>query len=167
MYAVASYSRSPFTSRPLHGDSPLRMPRTYRRSGQQSLRSKCLYGGGYLSKDQLPVVLDKGVKRHHDGGVDIHPRKLYTKKCSTIEPRVKSANARSGETSLNSERFSGLTCARREAVRTNWPTQLAKPARKALNGKLVTSTQYANCTIPENMMNTRKASINLSRSDVC
>lgn len=98
--------------------------------------------------------------------LDIHPRKLYTKKCSTIEPKAKSANARSGETSLNSDRFPGLTCARREAVRTNCPTQLAKPARKALKGKLVTRTQYANCMIPENIMNTRKASTSLSRSGV-
>ena len=31
----------------------------------------------------------------------------------------------SGDTSLNSERFSELTCARSEAVRTNCPTELA------------------------------------------
>jgi len=31
----------------------------------------------------------------------------------------------SGDTSLNSERFSGLTCALSEAVRTNCPTELA------------------------------------------
>jgi hypothetical protein len=71
----------------------------------------------------------------------VHPRKLNTKKCSTMEPRAKSANALaenedpcksrkgckylSGETSLNSDLFSGLTCARRDAVRTNWPTELA------------------------------------------
>lgn len=74
--------------------------------------------------------------------IHIHPRKLNTKKCSTMEPRAKSANAlardedqcikrkeghayRSGETSLNSDLFSGLTCARRDAVRTNCPTELA------------------------------------------
>jgi hypothetical protein len=32
---------------------------------------------------------------------------------------------RSGDTSLNSARFSGFTCERRDAVRTNWPTLLA------------------------------------------
>ena len=31
---------------------------------------------------------------------------------------------RSGETSLNCERFNGLTCDRNEAVKTNWPTEL-------------------------------------------
>lgn len=78
------------------------------------------------------------------GGV--YPKKLNTKKCSTIEPRAKSANALqcgvsgqgawrvieregahlSGEISLNSERFSGLTCERRLAVSTNCPTVLPK-----------------------------------------
>ena len=93
---------------------------------------------------------------------------------------------RSGETSLNSSRFAGLTCERNDAVNTNCPTQLPKlwwqhvsvsglrnpgsiathPARKALNGKLVTRTQYRNCTMPESMRNTRKASIVLRRVDV-
>lgn len=40
------------------------------------------------------------------------------------------------------------------------------PAKNALNGKLVTSTQYANCTMPDIIRKTRKASINLSREDV-
>lgn len=89
----------------------------------------------------------------------------------------------SGDTSLNSERFSGLTCARREAVRTNCPTELANlrsrsaqpttatattyPAKKALKGKLVTRTQYTNWITPERMMNTKNASMNLRRSGVC
>lgn len=33
---------------------------------------------------------------------------------------------RSGETSLNSFRLAGFTCARRDAVKTNCPTQLEK-----------------------------------------
>ena len=37
----------------------------------------------------------------------------------------KTKTYRSGETSLNSFRFAGFTCARREAARTNCPTQLA------------------------------------------
>ena len=32
----------------------------------------------------------------------------------------------SGDTSLNSFLFSGFTCERRDAVRTNWPTLLEK-----------------------------------------
>jgi hypothetical protein len=58
---------------------------------------------------------------------------------------------RSGETSLNCERFNGFTCDRKEAVKTNWPTELENleeysqrvsvitqdtlyPARNALKG---------------------------------
>jgi len=85
--------------------------------------------------------------------VHAHPRKLNTKKCSTMEPRAKSANALSGDTSLNSERFWGLTCARREAVRTNCPIELPNPDKKALKGKLVTRTQYTNCITPDRTMN--------------
>ena len=36
----------------------------------------------------------------------------------------------SGDTSLNSPRLSGLTCARKDAVRTNWPTVLPKLGRR-------------------------------------
>lgn len=90
---------------------------------------------------------------------------------------------RSGDTSLNSFLFSGLTCERKEAVKTNWPIVLEKlackiekqveghsqttyPAKNALKGKLVTRTQYRNCETPESMMNTRNASINFRRSVV-
>jgi len=83
-----------------------------------------------------------------------------------MEPSAKSANARSGEISLNSWRFSGFTWERNDAVRTNCPIELEKPARKALNGKFVTRTQYTNCMMPESIMKTRKASINLSRFGV-
>lgn len=41
---------------------------------------------------------------------------------------------RSSDILLNSSRFSGFVCMRREAVRTNWPTVELKPARKALKG---------------------------------
>ena len=47
-----------------------------------------------------------------------------------------------------------------------WTCRDTHPAKKALKGKLVTKTQYTNCMTPESMMNTRKASINLSLSDV-
>lgn len=47
------------------------------------------------------------------------------------------------------------------------PTALtAYPAKKALKGKLVTSTQYTNWNTPESTINVKKASINLSRSGV-
>jgi len=95
------------------------------------------------------------------------PRKLKTKKCRTIEPSAKSANARSGDTSLNSSLFSGLTCDRNDAVNTNCPIVLANPAKKALNGKLVTRIQYKNWSTPESMINSRKESMNFRRSGVC
>lgn len=83
-----------------------------------------------------------------------------------MDPRAKSAKARSGDTSLNSPLFSGLTWDRSDAVRTNWPTQLLNPARKALKGKLVTSIQYRNCAMPESMRNTRKVSMSFRRDGV-
>ena len=84
---------------------------------------------------------------------------------------------------MNKVRFAELTCERSDAVRTNWPTVLANlstalsvyvyitntssyPARKALKGKLVTSTQYTNWMTPERIRNTRKASMNFSRGGV-
>ena len=42
----------------------------------------------------------------------------------------------------------------------------AHPARKALKGKLVTSTQYTNWATPDRMRKTRKASMNFRREDV-
>ena len=45
-------------------------------------------------------------------------------------------------------------------------TATAYPAKKALKGKLVTSTQYANWSTPESTMNVKKASMNLRRSGV-
>jgi len=88
-----------------------------------------------------------------------HPKKLYTKKCSTIDPSAKSAKARSGDTALYRSLFNGFTCDRSDAVSTNCPTVLENPAKNALNGKLVTVRQYKNCITPDSMMNTRKASI--------
>lgn len=43
---------------------------------------------------------------------------------------------------------------------------LTYPAKNALNGKFVTSTQYTNCRIPETMRKTRNASMSLSRGEV-
>ena len=40
------------------------------------------------------------------------------------------------------------------------------PARNALKGKFVTSTQYTNCMIPETIRNTRNASMSLRRDEV-
>ena len=42
----------------------------------------------------------------------------------------------------------------------------AYPARKALKGKLVTSTQYTNWATPDRMRKTRKASMNFRREGV-
>jgi len=60
--------------------------------------------------------------------------KLTQKKCSIKLPKMKSANARSFDTVLNSVAFSGFVWIRKLAVRTNWPTVAEKPERNALNG---------------------------------
>jgi hypothetical protein len=60
--------------------------------------------------------------------------KLMQKKCNSIDPSTKSANARSCEMLSKSALFSGLVWMRSEAVRTNWPTVALKPERKALKG---------------------------------
>jgi len=67
---------------------------------------------------------------------------------------------------LNRVRFATLTCERNDAVSTNWPTVLANPARKALKGKLVTSTQYTNWMTPDRTRKTRKASTSFKRGEV-
>jgi len=67
---------------------------------------------------------------------------------------------------LNRARFATLTCERNDAVSTNWPTVLANPARKALKGKLVTSTQYTNWMTPDRTRKTRKASTSFKREEV-
>jgi len=67
---------------------------------------------------------------------------------------------------LNRARFVTLTCERNDAVSTNWPTVLANPARKALKGKLVTSTQYTNWMTPDRTRKTRKESTSFKREGV-
>jgi hypothetical protein len=60
--------------------------------------------------------------------------KLTQKKCNSKLPNTKSANALSCEMLSKLALFSGLVWMRRDAVRTNWPTQALKPERKALKG---------------------------------
>lgn len=89
----------------------------------------------------------------------------------------------SGETSLNSSLLSGFTCERNDAANTNCPIvlpnlmggisvdslfsgEITYPDKNALYGKLLTRMQYTNWTMPESIKNSRKESINLSRSGV-
>ena len=60
--------------------------------------------------------------------------KLTQKKCSSRDPKTKSAKARSCEMLWNSTLFSGFVCMRKLAVSTNWPTVALKPDRNALKG---------------------------------
>lgn len=115
--------------------------------------------------ENILLVMDKTRNSKREDN-EHQPRKLNTKKWSRTEPTTKSANALSGDTSLNRARFVTLTCERNDAVSTNWPTVLANPARKALKGKLVTSTQYTNWMTPVRTRNTRKASTSFKREGV-
>ena len=74
--------------------------------------------------------------------------KLTQKKCSSKLPNTKSAKALSCEMLSKSALFSGLVWMRRDAVRTNWPTQALKPERNALKGcsRVSTNAQTVNCT---------------------
>jgi hypothetical protein len=70
----------------------------------------------------------------HPGNRRAQLIKLTQKKCSSSDPKTKSAKARSCEMLWNSTLFSGFVCMRRLAVSTNWPTVALKPERKALKG---------------------------------
>lgn len=55
-----------------------------------------------------------------------------------------SAKALSGDIDLNSPALSGLVCILKLAANTNEPTVEINPAKKALYGKVPTSTQCTN-----------------------
>ena len=55
--------------------------------------------------------------------------------------KMKSANARSGEIPLNSDRLRGLDWMRRQTPRTKVPTHEMNPERNELKGKVPTNTQ--------------------------
>ncbi|KAA8491795.1 hypothetical protein FVE85_8277 [Porphyridium purpureum] len=80
------------------------------------------------------------------------PIKLRTVICRTRLAKSQSATTRPSVSDCHelagSARFCGFTCMRKLTVSTKVPTVEINPARNALNGKVPTTIQYANCTMP-------------------
>ena len=72
----------------------------------------------------------------------VYPMKFATTRWRTMWAKRKSANARSGRMLSKLDAFTGLACILRLTPKMKLATQLMKPDRNALNGKVPTRQQW-------------------------